>query len=196
MTNQLKDVRDWLFRGLMFEAEAERFRTAGIRIGADLHDTERSLLEGSISPFSVELRNDALQMGRIYVLMYCFENSVRDLIRERLQAKFGVDWWEKGVTTKVRQTADSRRTTAEKDSWLEGSKKDALGFVDFGNLADIVANNWDDFSDLVPTQHWLRQRMDELEKARNFIAHHRLLLPSEFQRIEMYVRDWNTSVGL
>ena len=41
-----------------------------------------------------------------------------------------------------------------------------------------------------------KQRLDELEKARNFIAHNRLLLSSEFQRIEMYVSDWNRVVGL
>jgi hypothetical protein len=46
------------------------------------------------------------------------------------------------------------------------------------------------------TQHWLKQRMDENEKARNFIAHNRMLLPSEFQRLYMYIVDWNRAVGL
>jgi hypothetical protein len=38
--------------------------------------------------------------------------------------------------------------------------------------------------------------MDELEKVRNFIAHNRMLLPSEFQRIYMYVDGWNKAIGL
>jgi len=38
--------------------------------------------------------------------------------------------------------------------------------------------------------------MDELEKTRNFIAHKRMLLPSEFQRIYMYIADWNKVIGL
>jgi hypothetical protein len=42
----------------------------------------------------------------------------------------------------------------------------------------------------------LRQRFDELEEARNFVAHHRLLQPGEFQRIQMYVGDYNRQVGL
>lgn len=78
----------------------------------------------------------------------------------------------------------------------KAKSKTCLAFVDFGHLADVITNNWDDFSDLVPSQHWLKQRFDELEKARNFIAHHRLLQPAEFQRIEMYVADWNRVVGL
>jgi hypothetical protein len=43
-------------------------------------------------------------------------------------------------------------------------------------------------------QNWLKQRMDELEKTRHFIAHNRALLPSEDQRV--YIADWNRVVGL
>jgi hypothetical protein len=77
-----------------------------------------------------------------------------------------------------------------------GEKGDPLQFVQFGHLADIVIGTWEDFSDLIPSQHWVKQRMDELEQARNFIAHDRQLLPGEFQRIETYVRDWNKQVGV
>ena len=38
--------------------------------------------------------------------------------------------------------------------------------------------------------------MDELEKVRHFIAHNRMLLPSEFQRLYMYIADWNRVIGL
>lgn len=191
-----RELRDWMFRGLMFESDAERFRKAGIRIGADHREIERSLLEDSLAPFGVDLRNDALEMGRLYTLLYCFENSVRILITERMLENHGSDWWASQVPKKVRDFAEGRKKDAEDNSWLEGQTGDLLGFVQFGHLCDIITNNWDDFSDLVPSQHWLRQRMDELEKARNFIAHNRLLLPGEFNRIEMYINDWNRNVGL
>lgn len=71
-----------------------------------------------------------------------------------------------------------------------------MGFADFGHLATIIIEKWSCFQDIIPSQHWLKQRMDELEKARNFIAHHRMLLPSEFQRIYMYIADWNRVIGL
>jgi len=75
-------------------------------------------------------------------------------------------------------------------------KFDVLGFVDFGHLSSIIVEKWMFFEDIIPSQHWLKQRMDELEKARNFIAHNRMLLPSEFQRIYMYIADWNRVIGL
>ena len=135
-------------------------------------------------------------MTRLYALIYCFENSVRSLLSERLRERYGTKWWTKQVPNKVKQKAESRQKDAQDNSWLEGQKQDVLGFAEFGNLADIITENWDDFSDLIPSQHWLKQRFDELEKTRNFIAHNRLLQPIEFQRIEMYVADWNRVVGL
>lgn len=189
------NVREWLFRALMFEAEAEEFKTAGIRIGADNEQIEKSLLEETLAPFPISTRNQGLRMARIYTLLNCFENSVRDLIKERLKEKFESDWWEKGIPKSVKTFAVKRQEAAQNNSWLEGDNTELIEFTEFGHLSDIVVHNWLDFSDLIPTQHWIKQRMDELEKARNYIAHNRKLLPSEFRRIEQYIKDWNNQVG-
>lgn len=195
MSNDTKDLRDFLFRGLMFEAEASRFQSAGIQVGADTAQAEERLLSEALTPFNVTTRNNALEMARLYSVLHCFENEVRSLIRETLEEKEGVDWLEK-LPQKTKTFADGRQKGAFADSWLEGEKSDLLGFVDFGQLASIIIEKWMHFEDIVPSQHWLKQRMDELEKARNFIAHNRMLLPSEFQRVYMYIADWNRAVGL
>jgi len=194
LANAQKDLRDFLFRGLMFEAEASVFQGAGIQIGADKAASEERLLEEVLAPFSISRRNEAMEMARLYALLYCFENEIRTLIRETLEEKEGPDWWQK-LPARIKTHAESRQVAAMKDSWLEGQKRDLLGFVDFGMLASIITERWDHFS-IIPSQHWLKQRMDELEKARNFIAHNRMLLPSEFQRVYMYIPDWNRVIGL
>ena len=193
--NKKPNVREWLFRALMFEAESEEFKSAGIRVGADNEQIEKSLLEETLAPFPISTRNQGLRMARIYTLVNCFENSVRDLIKERLKEKFDTDWWEKGVPKSVRTFATNRQIAAQKNSWLEGDNAELIQFTEFGHLSDVIVENWADFSDLIPTQHWVKQRMEELEKARNYIAHNRLLLPSEFKRIEQYINDWNKQVG-
>ena len=190
-----KDVRDFLFRGLMFEAEAEQFRRAGIQIGSNSTEAEEGLLKEALAPFSVQRRNNALEMARLYAVLFCFENEIRDFIRDAFEEKEGHDWLDK-LPPKIKEQAELRRDTALRDSWLEGEKSDLLGFVDFGQLAQIIVAKWDHFKDILPTQHWLKQRMDELEKSRNFIAHNRMLLPSEFQRLYMYIADWNRVIGL
>ncbi len=190
------EVRDWLFRGLGFESDAEQYRLAGLRVGADASVSERALIDESLEPFGVTLRNNGLRMARLYALLFCFENSVRTLIAERLIEHVGTTWWSKAVPKKIRELAESRKTTAMNDSWLEGDKAELLSFLEFGDLASIIVDNWKHFEDIIPSQHWLKQRMDELEKVRNFIAHNRTLQSNEHQRVEMYVRDWNRSVGL
>lgn len=179
----------------MFESEAAQFQNAGIQIGADASYAEEQLLAEALSPFGVNRRNNSLEMARLYAVIHCFENEIRDFIRETLSEEEGVDWWDK-IPPKMKKHAESRQDTALKDSWLEGEKSDLLGFIDFGMLAAIMVEKWECFSNLIPSQHWLKQRMDELEKTRNFIAHNRMLLPSEFQRIYMYIADWNRVIGL
>jgi len=194
--SELDELRSWLFRSLMFEAEAESFRSAGVRVGVDQGQAEDNLLSEALTPFPLNIRNDALRMARLYAIIYCFENSIRDLIKTRLSEKEAT-WWSGGaVPSAVRKLADSRLADATKNSWLEGVSNDVLGFVDFSGLSSIIVQNWTEFEDLIPSQHWLRQRLDELERARNFIAHNRMLSDAEFSRLEMYVGDWNKQVGL
>lgn len=132
-----KELRDFLFRGLMFEAEAVRFQSAGIQVGADAREVEAQLLAESLAPFGVQRRNSALEMARLYAVLYCFENEIRDFIRDTLQEKLGENWLA-AISPNISKMADSRKAAALKDSWLEGEKTDALGFVDFGHLAQII----------------------------------------------------------
>lgn len=193
--NRIKDLRDFMFRGLLFESEASNFQNAGIQIGANQNNTDNYLLAESLSPFSIQRRNNAIEMARLYALLHCFENEIRSLIRDTLYEKEGSDWWN-SLSSRIKKFAEDRQKTAFKDSWLEGEKEDSLSFLDFGMLSSIIVEKWDYFSHIIPSQHWLKQRMDELEKCRNFIAHNRMLLPSEFQRVYMYIADWNRVIGL
>ena len=190
-------LRDFVFRGLLFESEAEVFRAAGIRVGLDSAQADESLLLEALTPFGVLRRNQALEMARLYAVVHAFENEERSLIRDTLQEKIGVQWWETDAVPKqLKKMAESRQETALKDSWLQGSKSDRLEYVDFGDLSALIIQNWEHFKDIMPTQEWIKQRMLELEKTRNFIAHNRMLLPSEFHRVYMYISDWNKVIGL
>jgi hypothetical protein len=179
----------------MFESEAGEFQSAGIQVGADTTQAEERLLSEALTPFNIQKRNNALQMARLYAVLHCFENEIRGFIRETLIEKEGADWMKK-IPINITKFAEKLQAQAKKDSWLEGEKTDQLGFVEFGHLAQIMISNWKHFEVIIPSQHWLKQRMDELEKVRHFIAHNRMLLPSEFQRVYMYIADWNRVIGL
>ncbi len=57
MTDSRKDLRDYMFRGLMFESEAGQFQAAGIQVGADQGQAEERLLSEALTPFGVSRRN-------------------------------------------------------------------------------------------------------------------------------------------
>ena len=138
----------------MFESEATKFQTAGIQIGASSTHTEEQLLSESIAPFSIVRRNSALEMARLYAVLHCFENEIREYIRETLTENDGVDWWSK-LPPKMKTHAEGRQETAFKDSWLEGEKFDLLGFVDFGMLSSIIIEKWAYFNNIIPSYEFL-----------------------------------------
>jgi hypothetical protein len=134
-----RDVRDFVFRGLLFESESEVFRTAGLKVGMDIAESEEQLLQEYLSPFGVQRRNNAMEMARLYAVLHAFENEIRSLVRDTLEEKVGVDWWDSdSVPKKVRANAENRQAIAEKDSWLQGAKSDRLEYVDFGDLSAIM----------------------------------------------------------
>jgi hypothetical protein len=91
LSSDLKDLREFMFRGLMVESEAARFQEAGIQVGDDIGQAEERLLSEAIAPFGVARRNRALEMARLYAVLHCFENEIRTLIRETLEEKEGTD---------------------------------------------------------------------------------------------------------
>jgi hypothetical protein len=67
--------------------------------------------------------------------------------------------------------------------------------MDFGDLAKLIINNWEEFDDLLPNQSWVQSRLDEAERSRNVIAHTNILSSEESSRLEMYLRDWIKQIG-
>ena len=187
-------LRDFTFRALLFDAECEEFRKSGLNIGIPHDEAEPELLHEALSPFSLAIRSSGLRMIRLYALFYCFENSVRELISAKMIENKGPNWWD-GVGEKIRKFAESRKTASEQNTWIEGEPATLLSYIEFGHLSDIIFQNWEVFEDLIPSQQWMKQRFDELEKLRNFVAHNRSLKDNEFDRVEMYVSDWGKQVG-
>jgi hypothetical protein len=189
-------MREWLFRALSFETDAEQFRAAGIRIGAGANAEFDGNLNSILAPFSVRKRTDAVKMASLYALLFCFENSVRDLVADRLADVAGEDWWSKKVSPNIQKSAQGIYEKASANAWLDGAKGRIIDFTTFGQLVKIIIDNWIDFDYLIPSQSWLNQKMNEMEDIRNFLAHSRIVSQREFDRMTLYIEDWNRQVGL
>ena len=186
-------LKRFVFNAFLLDDSLERLEKDGIsvRSGATVIPVER-IEEADFSP---RIIYDANKMSSIYVAFFCLENSVRELITDRLAERHGIDWWEQCVSIKIRGAVQKLKKKEEKNKYFSSRSISDIGYTMFGNLAQIITNNWEDFSDLFPNQSWIASRFTDLEMSRNTIMHSGILPDIEIERIESIVRDWVRQVG-
>jgi hypothetical protein len=187
-----KTLRQFVFDGLLVSDEFKRLRRVGIEVelGAETILIERT----QDTDFSPRLVSDATRMASVYVLIFCLENSARELIADRLRERKGAAWWD-CVPGKIRESVEGLRSRESANRYHTERSSELLGYTFFGNLAQIIIANWQDFSDLFPNQPWITSRFNDLELSRNIIMHTGILPEFEVERVESIARDWLRQVG-
>lgn len=187
-------VRDWLFKGLAVEDLLDHLELDGISVRAaeDPGAVQRVL---PLEDFSPNLRRSAVQALPAYLAMFCLENSIRELVAERLVEAHGPTWWHIATSSEVRDKVERRQNQEGKNRWHIRRGAQEIYYTDFGDLIGIIRRNWITFEDLFPDQNWVITRLNELEASRNIVAHNNLLDERELQRIRMYLQDWIRQVG-
>ena len=188
LQEQIESLHARVFRGLMLDADLSAREILGDPPGSR-SGTNEPFLGKYDEFFSRDLRDRAAKMTYVYGLFYCFENVVRELVSQRLLERQGTKWWS-SVPERVRKRVDQKRQDSDKNKWHEATVTANIDSTLFGDLANIVVASWQEFEDLFPSQTWVKQRLDELERSRNVIAHGNLLSDSEIERIEQYLDDW------
>lgn len=139
--------------------------------------------------FSEQFRREASKMGKHYELFYCLERSIRDLVRARLSAERGTDWWDKAVPQMVLTNVE-RNIERERDSGVTLRSQEKLDYTTFGELGEIVRANWQTFSDTFNSEKAFSRVMTSLNVLRGPIAHCCPLAEDEALRLRLTVRDW------
>lgn len=189
----IEKLKQFVFNAWLLDDSFERLEGEGISIrsGTTVIPVERI----EETDFSPRVIHDANRMSTVYVAFFCLENSVRELITDRLAERYGVDWWEKRVPEKIKKAVQKLKEKEERNRYHTARSTSLIGYTMFGNLAQIIISNWEDFSDLMPSQSWVTSRFDDLEMSRNIIMHTGVLPEIEIERIESIVRDWIRQVG-
>ena len=185
----LDALRGEAFKALTLQAEIEERKLRGELLQGGELATAQSLLGKYAEFFSLQLRTRCERMAYVYALFYCFENIVRDLVAQRLEERNGEEWWT-SAPDNVKRRVDQKKKEAEENKWHQATVDANIDYTLFGDLASIIVKEWQEFEELFPNQGWVRQRLDELERSRNIIAHGNVLSDSEVQRIEQYLDDW------
>jgi abortive infection bacteriophage resistance protein len=174
-------------RNLLLEAELAKLEAAGIEMGHVATLQRHEVVD--VELFDRDIRTEAERMAELYVLYYCLENTVRRLISERLQEKYGPAWWKTAVPQGI-QTAVTDKQAKEKDSVLSIRSDDPLTYTNFGELISIIEANWKAFSDTIRSKKAMQQTLSQFNQIRNVIAHSCSLSATDISRLKLLTTDW------
>ncbi len=185
--------KEFVFNGLLLQEEFNLLEKEGISIKAsgDFSPVSR-IIEADFSP---KIWHNAIDMSSVYQSIFCIENTLRNFIVERMSERHGLDWWAQSVPKKIKDDVERLKTREEKNKFFSSRSDSEIGYTMMGNLGQIIINNWNDFSDIIPSQAWLTSRMDDLEMARNIVMHTGVLPQIEIERITSIVRDILRQIG-
>ena len=188
-----KMLRQFVFNGLLLQDSFETLQKEGISVSAsgDFQQVSR-VVEADFSP---RIWHNATDMASVYQAVFCIENTLRNFIVERMSERHGLDWWEERVSSKIKKAVNALKEKEEKNKFFSSRSDSEIGYTMLGNLGQIIIDNWDDFSDIIPSQAWLSSRMDDLEMARNIVMHTGVLPQIEIDRIASIVRDILRQIG-
>ena len=176
---------------LPIEAEIRRIEEQyDVDLGHRKRGTQQ-LDETYYPQFSERLRDEATSMATNYVIFYCLENSIRELIVERLSdpKEYGEEWWAKAVPQSVQ---DNARTNRRKEiaSGVTPRSADLIDYSSFGELGEIIKANWEIFGDTFRDVRAVEKVLGTLNTLRAPIAHCKALAEDEVLRLHLGLRDW------
>ena len=185
---------NFVYRGLLTE---EALDAAGRPRRLSTSTTETDISTAlSLELFDPDLLAEARLMSVVYGAIAAFEHSVRTFVSRVLIDAFAEEWWEKGVSAKIRKFAEDRRDEEEKTKWHGVRGDDLLSYTELGHLPNVMQQNWELFEPYVRRLDWATSIFGTIERSRNVIMHSGNLEMPDVERIGILMRDWNKQVGL
>jgi Swt1-like HEPN len=162
------------------------------------YDTDRSKVVGNatdeqlepfIKQFDLTTRKNAAHMSRYYEIFYLLENDIRRLIIETMEAAHGLDWWTTHVPQTVLEEVRKNRNR-EAQAAVSVRSEDDIDYTTFGQLGDIIRENWSNFAGMLSNQSAVSRVLSALNMLRGTIAHCGVLAEDEVDRLKLAIRDW------
>ena len=150
-----------------------------------------SLVNEYLRQVDFETLADAERMSEFYKLFYALENDIRDLIEATMIDTKGTDWWQTAVPQFVRDNAQ-KNSDREAAEGLPPRSERMLDYTTFGELGEILKENWDVFSGMFSnaSRNRVLRVINRLNLVRGPIAHCNFLPEEEAIRLKLAVRDW------
>lgn len=162
-----------------------------VNVRSALERETDSLISGYIDQIDFSIVRNAERMADFYKVFFALENDIRDLVEETLEAQFGGDWWMSSVPQHVRDNAQ-KNIDREAGEGLPPRSNRPIEYTTFGELNDIIKDNWNSFSGIFSSvsKNRVLRVLIRLNHARGPIAHCNFLPEEEAVRLKLAIRDW------
>jgi hypothetical protein len=192
-----EDFQAFLYRAATTNARVRQMIDDGVLLDrppeSDQQDTDH---RSAVEDFTLEAQMQARRMGEVYELLYCLENSVRELIERTLREAYGPEkWWTEGVPDEFRKPAEKRKQEDLKTRWHGPRGDSPINYVDFPQYGDIIDQRWEHFEELIGDRDWVTHYFSEMNISRRALAHAGSLTETDVERMEFNVREWQRVVG-
>ncbi len=131
------------------------------------------------------------RMTEAYLLIYCFENTLRTFIDKISENKYGANYWDHlTIPNPVRNKVTNRIGKGEITPFhsVRGDKE--LFYADMGDLLKIIEQNWNGlFETYFPNLGFIKTRIEESEITRNHVAHNSWISSDDYNRVLGYYKD-------
>ena len=186
-------IYDFVFRGLLAEEALDKAgRRSSVFTDATTDDLRAALSFELLDPDQL---SSATRMGIVYSAIASFENSARRFVAKVLADQHGENWWTGHVSERIRTMAENRQEEEAKARW-HGQRGDSpINYIELGDLAKIIQQNWDDFEPHVRRVEWATSIFASIERSRNVIMHSGVLDIEDVERLGINIRDWIKQVG-
>jgi hypothetical protein len=150
-----------------------------------------SLVADYLRQVDFETLADAERMSEFYKLFYALENDMRDLIEATMIDSKGNHWWAEAVPQVVRDNVQKNHDR-EASEGLPPRSDRLIDYTTFGELGEIVRENWEVFSGMFSnaTRNRVLRVINRLNLVRGPIAHCNFLPEEEAIRLKLAIRDW------
>lgn len=150
-----------------------------------------SLVKDYLQQVDFDIIKDAERMSEFYKIFYALENDIRNLIDGALEDSKGKNWWDTSVPQFVQENA-RKNQEREASEGLPPRSDRLIDYTTFGELGEIVKENWDIFSGMFSnaSRNRVLRVINRLNLVRGPIAHCNFLPEEEAIRLKLAVRDW------
>lgn len=128
-----------------------------------------------------------------YLILKELEEKLRSFVSDRVEARFGKEWWKGTDMSFLAERWNERRIMNDRTN-IDKKRKTNEPLINYASFSDYrrIINNpfaWDAFEEYFPDRGWIIQRLKELDPIRNAIMHHTPLEDDDYLRLELYARD-------